>query len=466
MNKYKYLAENVIVFALGSVLSKVVLFLLLAVFTKYMTTQEYGDAELLITTVSLLLPIFTLSISDASLRFIFGNDNRNSIVSNGVFVTIAGCIALILLCPLLTFVESLRPYLPYIISLFLFNSLEVLFFNINKGFERVKLCAFNSLVSVGVITICSFWLIVNSGLGIQGYLLSIIFSHIICCIYLFVGGRLDKLISFSQIDFSLCKKMLLYSIPFVPSTIAWWINSLSDRYLIVFILGSSLNGLYSAAAKIPNVISIFTTIFHQAWQLSGIKESSNSNYSEFYTNIYNIFSVVIITFSAILIAFLPALGGILFKGEFVDAWSYVPFLIIGAVFSGLSGVLSPAYLAAKKTGTLMISTIVGSCINILINIVFLKIIGLQAAAISTFISFIIVWGIRLFLLNKYITIRVNWAILIISVILLIYESIVVMQKSSFTILSYLLCAVICIINLMLLKPYVVKIIIILKNKNK
>lgn len=467
MNKYKYLIENVIVFALGNVFSKVVVFLLLAVYTQYLSPQEFGDAELVVTTISLLIPIFTLSISDATLRFLFGDESKKTVVSNGIVVTILGCIVLISLIPLMMMFESIEPYIYYICFLFSSNSVEQLFFSVDKGLEKVKICAFNSVVSVATLTISSYFLIVESHLGLKGYLLSMVLSHLVSAIYLFISGRLYRYIHIDDIDISLIKQMLCYSIPFVPSTIAWWINSLSDRYLIVIFLGSTINGLYSAAAKIPNIISIFTTIFHQAWQLSGIKEYKDESYSTFYSNIYSIFNLLIVTFSSLSLLLLPYLSIWLFKGEFVNSWKYTPFLILGALFSGLSGVLSPAYMAVKKTNILMVSTIVGALINILLNILFLQLFGVQVAAISTFLSFVVLWFIRVRLIKKYVDVKVNWFLVGFNSFILICESLFVIQDSRyFLFVNIGLFIIILAVNYILVKSIVDKTVSSLLTKIK
>ncbi|WP_276878927.1 polysaccharide biosynthesis C-terminal domain-containing protein [Bacteroides heparinolyticus] len=465
MNKYKYLLENVVVFALGSVLSKVVLFFLLAVFTKYLTSQEYGDAELIISTISLLIPILTFCISDASLRFLFGNDRKESIITNSIVVTSWGLVIILIISPIFYRIDSLANYIPYIIALYLFNSFEVLLFNINKGLEKVRLCSLNSIVSVLTLSVCSYITIVLLKLGVYGYLISIIISHLFSCLYLLIFGKLYQYISFKDIDARIIKGMLIYSVPFVPSTIAWWINSLSDRYLIVFLLGSSFNGLYSAAAKIPNIISIFTTIFHQAWQLSGIKEYNDQSYVRFYSNIYNIFSACIVSFSALLILFLPIIGSWLFKGEFIEAWKYVHFLVFGAIFSGLSGVLAPAYMATKKTSLLMVSTLVGSVVNIIINILLLRVWGLQIASISTFISFLFVWLIRLVMIRKIIDISVDYLPLFVSIILLIIATIISHRfEELYALIEVALCVGVCIVNVFSVKPQILQVYSTFKNR--
>lgn len=448
MNKYKYLLQNVLVFCLGNVVSKVVQFFLLSVFTAYLTPQEFGDAELIITTISLLIPIFTLSISDATLRFLFEKGTESKVIMNSVFITLLGIVLLLAFSPIISCFSSIRQYVIYIIILYIVNSIELLLFSINKGYEQVKICALNSLVSVITLSIFSYTLICYFNWGILGYIISIILSHCFCIVFLIWGGRLYRKIQISSIDKIILKQMLCYSIPFVPSTIAWWFNSLSDRYLIVLLLGSTYNGLYSVASKIPNVISIFTTIFHQAWQLSGIREYNSDNYSLFYSNIYNVFSSVIFMISSILIVCIPYLGNILFKGQFAEAWSYVPFLVLGSIFSGLSGALSPAYLAAKRTKALMYSTLIGALVNIIINVFYLQKFGLQIASISTFVSFFIVWIIRLWVIRRIIIITVHWATIFFSTALIIIESFVVLKEFAMGILyTIIISFIISIINI-------------------
>lgn len=446
MNKYKYLLENVLVFGLGNIASKVLSFLLLALFTDYLTTKEFGDAELVITTISLLIPCFTLCISDAVLRFFFSEKKQNSVAQIGLVITLFGFILIALLSPLCLLYDPLKNYILYLLAIFFFNSFEQLAFNINKGLENVKLCAMNSIVSVISLSICSYFLIVLRGEGLCGYLTAITISHGVCTIYLFLGGNLHRLFDFSIFDKKLLKDMLYYSIPFVPSTIAWWVNSLSDRYLIVFYLGSAINGIYSAAAKIPNILSIFTTIFFQAWQLSGIKEYNSTEYSDFYSKIYNLYFIIMVCFCSTLICVVPSIGDFLFKREFYSAYLFVPFLVMGVLFSGLSGVLSSAYLAAKKTSTLMVSTVLGSLLNIVINICFLNKFGLQVASVSTFFSFVLVWFVRLYLIKPYVNIRIKWFLFVINTLLLSCESISLILNENSNTITYVTCSAILICN--------------------
>lgn len=69
MGKYKKLIENSGIFFIANFGSKVITFLLVRFYTEYLTTSEYGVADVITTTVSLAIPIITLCITEAVLRF-------------------------------------------------------------------------------------------------------------------------------------------------------------------------------------------------------------------------------------------------------------------------------------------------------------------------------------------------------------------------------------------------------------
>ena len=58
--------------------------------------------------------------------------------------------------------------------------------------------------------------------------------------------------------------MVAYSVPMGLGNIGWWINNVSDRYIVTWICGLAANGVYSVAYKIPSLLSMFQQIFNQA----------------------------------------------------------------------------------------------------------------------------------------------------------------------------------------------------------
>ncbi len=69
MNKYHNLAKNTGLFFISNFGSKIVTFLLVRFYTELLTTEEYGTLDIINTTVNLAIPIITLCVTEAVLRF-------------------------------------------------------------------------------------------------------------------------------------------------------------------------------------------------------------------------------------------------------------------------------------------------------------------------------------------------------------------------------------------------------------
>lgn len=409
MNKYKLLFSNIIIFSLGGISSKVLIFLLLPLYTGVLSTTEYGNIEIINTTVIFLIPILSLSINEAVLRFTLDiSFCKKSIFSNGSIVLFISTFIFIILLPILRKLNSaIDEYVVFFTLLFILNTLQGLFFNFSKGLEKVKSCAISGILqSITTVSTNILFLLVLK-LGIEGYLLSLLLSPLTASLYLFINCKLWRFINIKSVDKIIIKDLLMYSIPFIPTAIAWWINTTSDRYILSAICGFAATGLYSAAYKLPNIMSVLTSVFQQAWQISGVKSHGDDGYEVFYSNIYRYFNIGIVILGSIIICFTKIIAQLLFLNDFYEAWKFVPFLIIGAVFSGVSGVLGTIFLAVKKTKDMVISTATGAIINVIMNFLLLNIIGPIGAAISTAISFFIVWLTRFYTSKKYITIRIN-----------------------------------------------------------
>ena len=93
MDKYKKLASNTIIFAIGTFSSKILSFLLMPFVTRMMTTADYGSADLIQQTVNVLIPIVTLQVNSAALRFSLDKaKNKADVFTVGVRTTIIGFI--------------------------------------------------------------------------------------------------------------------------------------------------------------------------------------------------------------------------------------------------------------------------------------------------------------------------------------------------------------------------------------
>lgn len=83
--------------------------------------------------------------------------------------------------------------------------------------------------------------------------------------YIIINVKIWKYIKKSTNDFDkqkiLEKKVLNYSKPLIANSVSWWINNVSDRYIVTYFCGFAINGIYSIAYKIPTFLNLIVSIF-------------------------------------------------------------------------------------------------------------------------------------------------------------------------------------------------------------
>lgn len=90
-NKYNDLKKNTILFTISSFSSKILSFLLVPLYTSVLSTADYGTADMVYTTSSLIVFAVALNISDAVLRYAIDiKDRQSNILGYGFRVTIKG----------------------------------------------------------------------------------------------------------------------------------------------------------------------------------------------------------------------------------------------------------------------------------------------------------------------------------------------------------------------------------------
>lgn len=111
--------------------------------------------------------------------------------------------------------------------------------------------------------------------------------------------------------------MIVYSIPLIFNSISLWINAYLDRYFITLMIGSSENGIYAIAGKIPTILTTCYTVFSLAWNISAIKEFDAKDEDGFISTTYELYnSLLIMVCSGLILINLP-LAKILYAGDFL-----------------------------------------------------------------------------------------------------------------------------------------------------
>ncbi len=429
---YLELIKNTGILTLANFSSKILVFLLVPLYTSVLTTDEYGLTDLIFSTVQLVVPIFTLNIADAVLRYTLKADKD----SDGVFcvsikytvISLLPALFLLLVTYYLGGYDTKQIHWFYIALYYSFYALNQCLPAFAKGVEKVKETAISGVISTFVTVLsCIVFLLVLKN-GVQGFFMSNILGQFAPVVYLLAKlNTISRIKGYKKSDKELEKNMLLYSIPLILTNIGWWINNTSDRYIITYFYDVGLNGLLSVAYKIPSILSIIAGIFIQAWQISAMKEFEKNDSKEFYNSVFIYLNVFLYFIAFVLILLTKPLAYVAFQKDFYDAWIFVPFLLLSMVFTANAGFFSPIITSSYNTKDVALSTVYGAIANVVLNIFLLKWIGAQGVAIATAISGFIIMGYRYWVLRETIAIRqffkisILWGLLAIQCVLEIMD---------------------------------------------
>ena len=254
-------------------------------------------------------------------------------------------------------------------------------------------------------------------MGLLGFIYAKTLSLFIDLLLLFIVSKAYK--SFrSGINFTYGKEMMYFGIPLIPNSVMWWVSNASDRYLLAAMVGISSVGIYSVATKFPIILAQFSAVFFKSWQSSAIEQDAAKDSSDYHTKVFNSYAVILFLISSLILICIKPLMLILVADDFYIAWKYVPFLLLGAVFSALAGFLGVNYNVAKKTKKALFSTIVAAVVNIILNIILIPNYGIMGASIATLISFFILLAIRVYETPQYKNIKFDF--LMFSALLVIF----------------------------------------------
>ncbi|HET4776847.1 TPA: oligosaccharide flippase family protein [Streptococcus pneumoniae] len=433
MSKYKELAKNTGIFALANFSSKILIFLLVPIYTRVLTTTEYGFYDLVYTTIQLFVPILTLNISEAVMRFLMKDGvSKKSVFSIAVLDIFIGSIAfalLLLVNNLFSLSDLISQYSIYIFVIFVFYTLNNFLIQFSKGIDKIGVTAISGVISTAVMLAMNVILLVVFDWGLLGFFIANVCGYVIPCIYIVSRLRLWELFEI-KIDKKLQWEMVYYALPLVLNILSWWVNNTSDRYIVTAIVGIQASAIISVAYKIPQILSTISAIFIQSWQISAIKIQEDKSDTTFVSNMLLYYNALLLIIASGIILFVKPISNILFGISFYSAWDLVPFLIISSLFNAISGCIGAIMGAKMDTHNIAKSALVGMIANIILNIVLTFLMGPQGITISTLIASFLIFYMRKDSVKEinsetYRAIYLSWILLVVEACLLIYMDFII-----------------------------------------
>ena len=410
MSREKEFTKNTIILLIGKFCTQFISLLLIPLYTHYLITSDYGNVDLIQTYISLFVPILTLKLDSVAFRFLIDvrdrENEKKKIISNILSVTLLSTIVFSILYIIFTSYFSIT----YRICTF-FNILILMLSNVFlqflRGLGKNKEYTITSIITAFITVVMNFVLIIGFKYNASSILISSSIANVVAIAFIIKKINLLSYFSFKLIDKHEFKKMLVYSIPMIPNQLSWWIVNVSDRTLISIFLGVEMNGIYAISCKFSNIINTIFSVFSTSWQETASLHINDENKDEFFSEMINKMLKMFSGISIMIVAILPFVYSIIIGEEYLKSFEIIPILVFGNIFNIIIGLIGGLYVAMKRIKEIANTTIISAIINIVINFLFIRYIGLYAAAISTLVAYLAMSIYRYYDVRKYIKIKIS-----------------------------------------------------------
>ena len=431
MKRTQYLAKNTALFALNSIGTKLITFILVPLYTAVLTESDYGTADLVSTIATILVPLFTLNIGEAVMRFsLDDNADYDSIMTTGILLAVVSTLWGIILIPVCSLFKPLHGIEVFISLYCIVQGIYQVVVCYLRGTEQLTSFAITNIIHVFATAFFNIIFLLVMKWGLTGYFVSYILGYVIGIVFAVIAGKSYVYVSRLKLNRKLSAQMVRYSIVLVPTSFMWWIMNSSDRLMVSSICGLAANGIYAVSYKIPTVLSTMSTVFNQAWSYSAIKENKSEDKDNYYNLMYSYFTSFQILITGSLLFLIRPFFRIYVSANYYDAWKYTPYLLIGYLFMSLGTFLSTSYTVNKDTRGFLVSGMIGAGLNVVLNFLLIPKIGTAGAAFATCVSYISVFVYRSFDTKKYIAINVINKKIAIEIIILIFMGMYIFRPNN------------------------------------
>ncbi len=399
MNSYLHTIKDTSINAVARVLLIPITFLTLPILTTNLTIIDYGLWGLIFTTNNLTMPLTGLGLPSALSRYGPSYENntfKSSFSSLFIFKTITTSIVSLVILLFADQISSMffenRVELVRLISLFIFiSTFEPLFTRVLRIKRKIKTVSIYNL-SVGYSTILLYVIFFSFSSNIE--LLFEIFIIYKLISVLIVAYLCKDFVSIISFDLAVLKIFFKYGIHTLVSSISFWYINLSDRFIMVSLIGSYSLGIYSASYQIGTIPRIFSGIITYILLVALSKLYDEGKMNE----VKNHLSMSLLIFLSLSILF--CFGAIIFSKEIliffttdeisINGWKTTIIVSFAHLFLGITTIFNYSLLLTKKVKLLSIIWSIALIVNIALNFSLMPILGIEGAALATLVSYFLI----------------------------------------------------------------------------
>lgn len=397
-NEVKNLLKHSSVYGSANLLQKGIGFIMIPLYTYYLSPADYGVLELMDLTINVISMLIGMGLGSAIIRFYHHYERpedkvevfTTAFIFIGISCLIAVGISELFAKPISRIVLGKSEFYRYFQIIFISMGLQTLASVPESLLLAKKQSLIFSAISIGtLISYLSLNIVflIAFKMGVTGILLSMLITKIL-------NNSFLAIITFRRIrlDFSLkkLKEMINFGLPLVPASIGMFIMHFSDRFFVQKFCSLNDLGVYSLGYKFGMIISIIVSApIFRIWNTQRFEIAKTDHGKQVLGRIFTYYSAVVIFTGLGISVFIKEIIFIMAAPGFQEATAVVPLIALSYILYGAAGYFSLGIMITKRTKYIAYVQLSTAGINILFNMFFISRYGVMGAAISTVLSFLL-----------------------------------------------------------------------------
>lgn len=405
----KRFLNDSLLYVVAGVFTKGIAFFMLPLYVAYLSKEEYGIFDYILTIGSFLGVCIALEISQSVIRFSSEHnkdqEKQFKYISNGLWFTLISYSIFILISSL--FLEPLSIFLTgnkgnsfiVILALFSYLATALMYFVTvaHRSMLNAKAATISSAISAALVASFSLLLIYLFELRVEALLISLILGQSLVAISNIYMMR--SMLIF-KIDFEILKTMLAFSFPLILSSLGVIMSLLIDRIMIKEMLTFEDLAIYGVAARFASLVGLLVMGFQSALAPLIYSSLENTNLNSNLKKMFFGYMVIAFTICLLLYYISDELIEIVVGKSYIQSSEIMPLLALSVIIQS-AAMFFPGLSIVMKTHILAFINIFTGVFNIVLNYIMLPKYGVMGAAYSTLITASLYLTLNSYFSEKY-----------------------------------------------------------------
>jgi len=404
-DKIKRLISHVLIYGLGNAGTRVIGFLLIPVYSRYLSPEDYGVLALVGMFGQVLFTIMNMGQNSALFRTYLAHDDargREAVVSTSLWLILAlsfpiGLLALVLAKPVSVLLSDSPAYAFWVVLAVAgvaFKTLLRLPLALLRVREQSRRYATFSVAQTVVALVLAIIFVVGLNLGGQGVLLSQLVAEVVICAFLLPSILRGLSLAFSKRD---AKDLLGYGLALIPAALLSFLLRLSDRYFLKTFFSVGVVGVYALGYRFGEIMSFVFLAFELAYPQFVFGHVKGPDAPALYARVGTYYLAVMGLLWLTVSLLAEETVRIMAAPAFHEAYRVIPWIAGAFLFQGLGWVWSVGLHVHRKAKYRLLIGVTTTALSLGLNFVLIPRYGMTGAGAVALISFIFQFTLQMFL---------------------------------------------------------------------